>query len=70
MPQFSSEFWTQSVLYAVSVGAIYGGLTYRIKSLEEKVNRHNSLIERMYKVEESAKSAHRRIDELREEVME
>lgn len=70
MPQFSSEFWTQIVLYAVSVGAIYGGLTYRIKSLEEKVNRHNSLIERMYKVEESAKSAHRRIDELREEVME
>ena len=70
MPQFSSEFWTEIVLYAVSVGAIYGGLTYRIKSLEEKVNRHNSLIERMYKVEESAKSAHRRIDELREEVME
>ena len=41
---------------------------YRIGQLEEKVNKHNNLIERMYKVEDSAKSAHHRIDELREEL--
>lgn len=70
MPQFSSEFWAQLVLYAVSLGTIYGGLTTRMKGLEEKVNKHNNLIERMYRVEESAKSAHKRIDELREEVIE
>lgn len=41
---------------------------YRIQKLEEKVAKHNNLIERMYKVEDSAKSAHHRIDELREEL--
>ena len=40
----------------------------RIQKLEEKVAKHNNLIERMYKVEDSAKSAHHRIDELREEL--
>lgn len=42
--------------------------TYRIKQLEEKVDKHNSVIERVYRLEESAKSAHHRIDEIREEL--
>ena len=37
--------------------------TYRIGQLEEKVNKHNNLIERMVAVEASAKSAHKRLDE-------
>lgn len=41
---------------------------FRLSKLEEKVAKHNNLIERMYVVEESAKSAHHRIDELREEI--
>ena len=45
----SIEFWIQIVLYAVTVGTIYGGVKTQIKSLEEKVNKHNNLIERMYK---------------------
>lgn len=44
--------------------------TYRIGRLEEKVNKHNNLIERMVAVEASAKSAHKRLDELSEEVKE
>lgn len=44
--------------------------TYRIGQLEEKVNKHNNLIERMVAVEASAKSAHKRLDELSEEVKE
>ena len=40
------------------------------RSLEEKVNKHNNLIERMVAVEASAKSAHKRLDELSEEVKE
>lgn len=39
---------------------------YRIGKLEEKVNKHNSLIERMVVVEQSTKSAHHRIDEMEE----
>lgn len=42
--------------------------TYRLEQLEAKVNKHNNLVERMKGVEESVKSAHHRIDELREEV--
>lgn len=64
---FTTEFWIQIMLYCVTVGTIYGGVKSQLKSLEEKVNRHNSLIERMYKVEESLKSAHHRIDDIRKE---
>lgn len=42
--------------------------TYRINQLEDKVNKHNNLIERMAIVEQSTKSAHHRLDELVEEV--
>ena len=37
-------------------------MVYRIKKLEEKVNQHNNLIERMYKVEDRAKSNSHRLD--------
>lgn len=39
---------------------------YRISKLEEKVSKHNNLIERMMAVEQSVKSAHKRIDEIHE----
>lgn len=38
-------------------------VNYRLSALEEKVNKHNNLVERMALVEASAKSAHRRLDE-------
>ncbi|MBQ7595666.1 MAG: hypothetical protein IJU45_03260 [Clostridia bacterium] len=48
-----------------------GRLTaYRISQLEQKVEKHNNLVERMVKVENSVKSAHRRIDEIKEEKLE
>ncbi len=40
-------------------------LSIQITNLEKKVDKHNNVIERMYKCEESIKSAHHRIDELR-----
>lgn len=39
---------------------------WRIEQLEKKVDRHNHLVERMAVVEQSAKSAHHRIDEIHE----
>lgn len=36
-----------------------------IKELDEKVHKHNNLVERMAIVEQSAKSAHHRIDEMK-----
>ena len=41
---------------------------YRISQLEKKVEKHNNLVERMTVVEQSAKSAHRRLDELHEQM--
>lgn len=38
--------------------------TWRIEQLEKKVDKHNNLIERMTIVEQSAKSAHKRLDTL------
>jgi len=38
---------------------------YRIARLEEKVTKHNNLVERMTIVEQSTKSAHHRIDDLK-----
>lgn len=37
---------------------------YRIGELEKKVEKHNSLVERVSLVEISARGAHRRLDEL------
>lgn len=37
---------------------------YRLQQLEEKVRVHNHLVERMIAVEQNAKSAHCRIDDI------
>ena len=58
------------------VGSLAGIMTankltnYRIEQLADKVKKHNNLIERMAIVEQSAKSAHHRIDEIVEKEME
>ena len=41
---------------------------YRIEQLEQRVQKHNSLVERMVAVEASTKSAHRRIDGMEDRV--
>lgn len=39
---------------------------FRIQKLEEKVDKHNGLVERMVVVEQSTKSAHHRLDDMEE----
>lgn len=57
-------------LIGTLVGSLAGIMTanrltnYRIEQLEEKVKKHNNLVERMIIVEQSTKSAHHRIDGL------
>ena len=41
---------------------------YRIGQLEKKVDKHNNVIERMTIVEQSLKSAHKRIDDIKEKI--
>jgi ABC-type lipoprotein release transport system permease subunit len=42
---------------------------YRIKKLEEKVDKHNMIIERTYVLEEKMKAANHRIGDLETKVM-
>ena len=63
------------IAFAGTLVGTFGGIltanrlsTYRIEQLEKKVEKHNNLVERMFSVESSVKSAHHRIDELREEI--
>ena len=57
-------------LVGTLVGSLAGIMTanrltnYRIEQLEEKVRKHNNLVERMIVVEQSTKSAHHRLDGL------
>ena len=63
---FSTEFWIQIIVYAMSIGSFAGIVLTRLKYIEHKQDKYNKLIERMYIVEASTKSAHKRIDELKE----
>ncbi len=53
-----------------AVGCIAGILAsqrltnYRLERLEEKVNKHNNLVERLAVAERDIESAHKRIDDL------
>jgi Cys-tRNA synthase (O-phospho-L-seryl-tRNA:Cys-tRNA synthase) len=51
----STEFWV-GLLLAVganiaALAAAWGSFTARLKALEQKVDKHNNLVERMYKCE-------------------
>ena len=52
----------QMTVYLITLGAAAGAMLWRIQALEKKVEKHNKLVERMVIVEQSAKSAHHRID--------
>ena len=65
----SMELMIVIIVNILTAGIFLGGLAMsikfieqQIKRLEEKQDKHNNLIERMVKVEESTKSAHKRID--------
>lgn len=60
--------------FALGFGVLKGTLETTLKFLIEKIDKleikqdkHNSLIERMTIVEQSTKSAHHRLDELKKE---
>ena len=59
------------ILIAIITQALYiafkiGRFEEKLNSIEKKQEKHNNFIERLYRVEDSDKAAHRRIDELRE----
>lgn len=78
----SSEMWVAFISLIGTLIGTFGGImasnkmtSYRIEQLEKKVEKHNNIVERMYKIEENQavinnnmKVANHRIDDL-EKVM-
>lgn len=60
----NTEVILQIVTYIISALLTGSTILYRIQQLEKKVEKHNSLVERMVIVEQSTKSAHHRLDEI------
>ena len=67
--------WSAIIVGVLSlVGTLagsYGGMkltSYRIEQLEKKVEKHNSVIQRTFILEEQMKVANHRISDLEEEV--
>ena len=59
------------ILLTVIIQGLYvafklGKFEEKLDNLEEKQEKHNGLIERMVRVEDSCKSAHRRLDDLKD----
>lgn len=57
------------ILITVIIQALYiafkiGKFEEKLTALEKKQDKHNNLIERMVRVEDSVKSAHKRLDDL------
>ena len=46
-----TEFWIQMIVYGVSFGTAVGAFTTRLKYIEDKLDKHNQLVERMYLLE-------------------
>ena len=63
----ATEFWVQMIVYAISLGSFGGVVLTKLNNLEKKQDKHNGLIERMVVVEQSCKSAHHRLDDLKGE---
>ncbi len=66
--KFTTEFWLQICIYGISFGVAYGSIRTKLGYMEKKLDRHNNFAERVIALEESSKSAHHRIDEIREEM--
>jgi hypothetical protein len=61
---FSTEFWLQIGFQAIFLAFFAGIVWTKLSYIEEKQDKHNKLIERMYHVENSADKAHDRLDAL------
>ncbi len=66
--ELSQEFWLQIAIYLVSF-AFSGGVVWtKLKYIEQKQDRHNKLIERMYNVEEKTRVNQNKIENIKENI--
>ena len=58
------EFWIQIIINLVTIAFFAGIVWTKLNYIENKQDKHNDLIERMYHVEEAVNKAHTRIDNM------
>lgn len=63
---FLSKLDTSIAVLKTTIDAHKENNDKQFERLEKKQDKHNNLIERMVKVEESTKSAHHRLDEIKD----
>jgi hypothetical protein len=64
---FGGIISSQKIL-TIKMEALEKTINLKIDNLEKKQDKHNCLIERMAIVEQSTKSAHHRLDEVKEKI--
>jgi hypothetical protein len=47
----TTQLWVQLLVYGISFGSFAGYVKAKLASLEKKQDKHNKLIDRMYKAE-------------------
>ncbi len=58
------QFLIQILIYALSFGTFYGTTTIRLKNLEQKMDKHNNFIQRIYSLEDKVKNANQKLNKL------
>lgn len=63
------DYELAAILITVVIQALYiafkiGKFEEKLTAIEKKQDKHNNLVERMVRVEDSTKSAHKRIDDI------
>ena len=68
----TNQWIIQNLVQIISIGAMlgvfYGSIRAEIKELQKKQDKHNNIVERMYRTEESLNSCHLRVTELAEDL--
>ena len=57
-------FSWDTMVYLLGLAGMWGSIQARIRALEQKVEKHNSLVERLYRVENQSEIDHERIEKL------
>lgn len=63
------EFDFSVLIYLLGLAVVWGTMITEINSLKKSSEKHNNVIERVYIAEASGNAAHKRLDEIRDEVV-
>lgn len=66
--EFSTANIIQIAIYLITLGTFGGTIMTRLANLERKMDKHNGIVEKVYRCEESLKSVHHRLDEIKDDL--